>query len=73
MVLAIAGMAELPPPFATQAPPTFDGRVPRLTREDVEFIASAFPELAVDVPSHDMEATVKFFRQRWVFLKSLTF
>ncbi|XP_045510745.1 RB1-inducible coiled-coil protein 1 isoform X2 [Colias croceus] len=58
------GMTDLPPTFATQAPPTFDSKLPKLTSEDVEFVANAFPELAKDVPKYDMDATVKFFQQR---------
>ncbi|CAH0749126.1 unnamed protein product [Diatraea saccharalis] len=58
------GMTELPPSFATQAPPVFDARLPKLTEVDVEFISNAFPQLASDVPSYDMESIVKFFRQR---------
>ncbi|KAI5635969.1 autophagy-related protein 11 domain-containing protein [Phthorimaea operculella] len=58
------GMTELPPAFATQAPPLFDNKLPKLTDEDVEFVSSTFPDLAKDVPSYDMEATVKFFQQR---------
>ncbi|KAL0894622.1 hypothetical protein ABMA27_013184 [Loxostege sticticalis] len=58
------GMTDLPPTFATQVPPEFDARLPKLSEEDVEFIANAFPHLAKDVPSCDMESVVKFFRQR---------
>ncbi|XP_038222835.1 RB1-inducible coiled-coil protein 1 isoform X1 [Zerene cesonia] len=58
------GMTDLPPTFATQAPPTFDSKLPKLTNEDVEFVSSAFPELAKDVPKYDMDSTVKFFQQR---------
>ncbi|XP_075992089.1 autophagy-related 17 isoform X2 [Anticarsia gemmatalis] len=58
------GMSELPPVFATQAPPLFDANLPKLTDSDVEFIANAFPELANEVPSYDMDATVQFFQQR---------
>ncbi|CAH2988589.1 unnamed protein product [Chilo suppressalis] len=58
------GMTELPPAFATQSPPVFDARLPKLTEEDVEFISNAFPQLASDVPTYDMESIVKFFRQR---------
>ncbi|KAG6438968.1 hypothetical protein O3G_MSEX000370, partial [Manduca sexta] len=58
------GMTEIPPAFATQAPPPFDERLPKLTDADVEYIASAFPELAKDVPNYDMESTIKFFQQR---------
>lgn len=60
------GMTELPPTFATQAPPTFDANLPKLTEADVEYIANAFPDLAKDVPSYDMDATVQFFQQRYV-------
>ncbi|XP_072936343.1 RB1-inducible coiled-coil protein 1-like isoform X1 [Epargyreus clarus] len=60
------GMTELPPAFATQAPPAFDARLPTITQEDVEFISNAFPLLAADVPKYDMEATVKFFQQRLI-------
>lgn len=59
-------MTELPPAFATQAPPTFDGKLPQLTVEDVRYIATAFPHLAEAVPNFDMESTVKFFQQRYV-------
>lgn len=58
------GMTELPPVFATQAPPVFDANLPKLTDSDVQYIANAFPELANEVPSVDMEATVQFFHQR---------
>ncbi|CAD0196283.1 unnamed protein product [Chrysodeixis includens] len=58
------GMTELPPTFATQAPPTFDANLPKLTEADVEYIATAFPDLAKDVPTYDMDATVQFFQQR---------
>lgn len=60
------GMTELPPAFATQAPPAFDARLPTITQEDVDFISNAFPLLAADVPQYGMEATVKFFRQMYV-------
>lgn len=63
-------MTELPPTFATQAPPVFDARLPKLTEADVEYISNAFPQLAEDVPNYDMEATVKFFQQRYVVLNS---
>ncbi|KOB71770.1 putative rb1-inducible coiled-coil 1, partial [Operophtera brumata] len=53
------GMTELPPAFATQTPSTFDGKLPQLTDEDVEYIATAFPLLAEAVPNFDMESTVK--------------
>lgn len=59
-------MTELPPAFATQTPSTFDGKLPQLTDEDVEYIATAFPQLAEAVPSFDMESTVRFFQQRYV-------
>ncbi|KAM3962789.1 LOW QUALITY PROTEIN: autophagy-related 17 [Aphomia sociella] len=58
------GMTELPPAFATQAPPPFDARLPQLTAADVDCIASALPQLASDVPAYDMEPTIKFFQQR---------
>ncbi|XP_049871994.1 RB1-inducible coiled-coil protein 1 isoform X2 [Pectinophora gossypiella] len=58
------GMTELPPTFATQAPPLFDAKLPKLTDEDVEYIASTFPEFVNDVPNYDMETTVQFFQQR---------
>ncbi|XP_039764443.1 RB1-inducible coiled-coil protein 1 isoform X2 [Pararge aegeria] len=58
------GMTDLPPPFATQAPPAFDVKLPKLTNEDVEFISNAFPDLASEILKYDMEATVKFFQQR---------
>ncbi|XP_063376066.1 RB1-inducible coiled-coil protein 1 [Cydia fagiglandana] len=58
------GMTELPPAFATQSPPAFDARLPQVTDEDVQLIATAFPQLAKDVPNYDMETTVKFFQQR---------
>lgn len=58
------GMTELPPAFATQTPPVFDARLPKLSEEDVEYIANTFPELAKDVPNYDMEMIVKFFQQR---------
>lgn len=60
------GMTDLPPPFATQAPPNFDERLPKLTAEDVEFVADAFPDLEADVPKYDMDLVVKFFQQRYV-------
>ncbi|XP_048484264.1 RB1-inducible coiled-coil protein 1 isoform X2 [Plutella xylostella] len=59
------GMTELPPPFATQTPPIFDSRVPKLTDEDWKFVSTAFPDLAAEVPQYDMEATIRFFRQRF--------
>ncbi|XP_045484758.1 RB1-inducible coiled-coil protein 1 isoform X3 [Pieris rapae] len=58
------GITDMPPTFATQAPPPFDGKLPKLTNEDVEFVTQTFPELAKDVPKYDMEAIVKFFQQR---------
>ncbi|XP_041974163.1 RB1-inducible coiled-coil protein 1 isoform X2 [Aricia agestis] len=58
------GMSDLPPHFATQSPPTFDAKLPQLSDEDVEFISKTFPELSEEVPKYDMDATVKFFRQR---------
>ncbi|CAK1549757.1 unnamed protein product [Leptosia nina] len=58
------GMADLPPPFATQAPLPFDVKLPKLTNEDVEFVSSTFPDVAKDIPKYDMEGTVKFFQQR---------
>lgn len=64
------GMTELPPPFATQAPPVFDGRLPQLTDADVEYIAKEFSKLAEEVPQYDMDATVRFFQQRLVFYKN---
>ncbi|CAF4767829.1 unnamed protein product [Pieris macdunnoughi] len=58
------GITDMPPTFATQAPPAFDGKLPKLTNEDVDFVTQTFPALAKDVPKYDMEATVKFFQQR---------
>ncbi|CAG5056660.1 unnamed protein product, partial [Parnassius apollo] len=58
------GMSDLPPTFATQAPPAFDARLPKITDEDVQLISNTFQELAQDVPHYDMEAAVKFFQQR---------
>ncbi|XP_073941535.1 autophagy-related 17 isoform X2 [Choristoneura fumiferana] len=58
------GMTELPPAFATQSPPVFDAKLPQVTDDDVELISRTFPQLASDVPSYDMETTVKFFQQR---------
>ncbi|XP_045518516.1 RB1-inducible coiled-coil protein 1 isoform X3 [Pieris brassicae] len=58
------GITDMPPTFATQAPPPFDGKLPKLTSEDVEFVTQTFPALAKDVPKYDMEAIVKFFQQR---------
>ncbi|XP_028155826.1 RB1-inducible coiled-coil protein 1 isoform X3 [Ostrinia furnacalis] len=58
------GMTDLPPIFATQVPPEFDARLPKLSDEDVEYIATSFPNLAKDVPISDMESVVRFFRQR---------
>ncbi|XP_047509806.1 RB1-inducible coiled-coil protein 1 isoform X3 [Pieris napi] len=58
------GITDMPPTFATQAPPPFDGKLPKLTNEDVEFVTQTFPALAKDVPKYDMQATVKFFQQR---------
>ncbi|XP_026487312.1 RB1-inducible coiled-coil protein 1 isoform X1 [Vanessa tameamea] len=58
------GMTDLPPPFATQAPPAFDAKLPKLTDEDVEFISESFPDLGIDVPKYNMELIVKFFQQR---------
>ncbi|XP_013181334.1 PREDICTED: RB1-inducible coiled-coil protein 1 isoform X1 [Papilio xuthus] len=58
------GMTELPPAYATQAPPVFDARLPNISDEDVDYISNTFPELAKDVPQYDMETTVKFFHQR---------
>lgn len=57
----------MPPVFATQTPLVFDGRLPKLSEEDVEYIANTFPELAKDVPNYDMETIVKFFKQRLAF------
>ncbi|XP_068620950.1 RB1-inducible coiled-coil protein 1 isoform X2 [Battus philenor] len=58
------GMTDLPPTFATQAPPVFDGLLPKITDEDVQFISNMFPELTEDVPQYSMETIVKFFQQR---------
>ncbi|CAH2104840.1 unnamed protein product [Euphydryas editha] len=58
------GMTDLPPPFATQAPPAFDAKLPKLTADDVEFVSGAFPDLGVDVPKYDMDHVIKFFQQR---------
>lgn len=57
-------MTDLPPQFATQAPPIFDAKLPKLSDEDVEFVSKTFPELSNDIPKQDMGATVKFFKQR---------
>ncbi|KAL4715117.1 hypothetical protein ACJJTC_012164 [Scirpophaga incertulas] len=58
------GMTELPPAFATQTPPSFDARLPKLTSEDVDYITNTFPQLANDVPNYNMDSIVKFFEQR---------
>ncbi|CAH0700740.1 unnamed protein product [Spodoptera exigua] len=58
------GMCELPPTFATQAPPIFDANLPKLTEADVDYITHEFPDLCDDIPSYDMDSTVQFFQQR---------
>lgn len=59
------GMTELPPPFATQAPPVFDARLPKLTYADVDYISNAFAHLSKDIPVYDMTSTLQFFQQRY--------
>lgn len=58
------GMADMPPGFATQAPPPFDTRLPKLSDVDAELISGLFPDLLNDLPKHDMESIVQYLQQQ---------
>ncbi|XP_050675429.1 RB1-inducible coiled-coil protein 1 isoform X2 [Leptidea sinapis] len=58
------GMTDLPPTFATQAPPAFDIKLPKLSDDDIKVMSNSFSDLVSHIPTYDMDAVVKFFEQR---------
>ncbi|CAH1183184.1 unnamed protein product [Phaedon cochleariae] len=55
------GMDDLPPSFATQAPPTFDSALPRIAEADVERLKHELPDLADNLNVPDSSAIENFF------------
>lgn len=60
------GMEDLPPAFATQAPPIFDSKLPRLCMGDVELLRKIVPELQEHLQVPDMSPIMKFFYNKSV-------
>ncbi|XP_072402255.1 uncharacterized protein Atg17 isoform X2 [Diabrotica undecimpunctata] len=61
------GMDDLPPDFATQAPPMFDTGLPKLTQEDIDKLKQDLPDMAENLNVPDTSALTNFF-----LLRSLT-
>ncbi|KAF4524772.1 hypothetical protein B566_EDAN014466, partial [Ephemera danica] len=55
------GLNDVPPPFATQAPPEFDTALPELTAEDVASLKEQLPELASALPESNDASLAHFF------------
>ncbi|CAG9827239.1 unnamed protein product [Diabrotica balteata] len=58
------GMDDLPPDFATQAPPMFDTGLPKLTQEDIDKLKQDLPDMAENLNVPDTSALTNFFLQR---------
>ena len=68
------GMGDLPPPFATKGPDTFDEKLPALSLSDLERLRSQLPELAESLSVPDTETlsnllTRSFSQVRGIQLK----
>ncbi|XP_050497688.1 RB1-inducible coiled-coil protein 1 isoform X6 [Diabrotica virgifera virgifera] len=61
------GMDDLPPDFATQAPPMFDTGLPKLTQEDIDKLKQDLPDMAENLNVPDTSVLTNFF-----LLRSLT-
>ncbi|XP_056637199.1 RB1-inducible coiled-coil protein 1 isoform X2 [Diorhabda sublineata] len=61
------GMEDLPPNFATQAPPMFDMSLPPITQEDIDTLKTEIPDLADKLNVPDTKSYTNFF-----LLNSLT-
>ncbi|XP_014238594.1 RB1-inducible coiled-coil protein 1 isoform X2 [Trichogramma pretiosum] len=55
------GLEDIPPPFATVAPPSFDTNLPKLTAEDIELLKRLVPDLADSVATPDLNSITQFF------------
>ncbi|CAB0034544.1 unnamed protein product [Trichogramma brassicae] len=55
------GLEDIPPPFATVAPPVFDTNLPKLTAEDIELLKKLVPDLADSVATPDLNSITQFF------------
>lgn len=58
------GMNDLPPPFATQEPPIFDNKLPKLTVEDVEKLKKEVSELQEHLTLPDNSEVMNFFSSK---------
>ncbi|CAH0556839.1 unnamed protein product [Brassicogethes aeneus] len=61
LVTLFPGMNDLPPPFATQAPAPFDGKLPHITRADVDRLRAELPEFAEHLAMPDTSGFTNFF------------
>jgi len=58
------GLEDVPPPFATQAPESFDTNLPKLTIEDMEILKEKVSDFALSVSMPDLNAITQFFTSK---------
>ncbi|XP_054281872.1 RB1-inducible coiled-coil protein 1 isoform X3 [Macrosteles quadrilineatus] len=58
------GLEDSPPPFATQAPESFDTKLPKITIEDLELLKEKVADYALTVSMPDLNAITQFFASR---------
>ncbi|XP_066138888.1 RB1-inducible coiled-coil protein 1 isoform X3 [Euwallacea fornicatus] len=55
------GMEDMPPPFAIEAPPMFDAKLPQISEEDLERLRQALPDFSEHLTVPDMSHVINFF------------
>ncbi|XP_023246260.1 RB1-inducible coiled-coil protein 1 isoform X2 [Copidosoma floridanum] len=64
LVTLFPGLDDVPPPFATEAPASFDTGLPKLTVKDVEQMKQQLPNLASIVLMPDLNGITQFFSSK---------
>ncbi|XP_066254083.1 RB1-inducible coiled-coil protein 1 isoform X2 [Euwallacea similis] len=55
------GMEDMPPPFAIEAPPMFDAKLPQISEEDLERLRQGLPDFSEHLTVPDMSHVISFF------------
>ncbi|XP_046675481.1 RB1-inducible coiled-coil protein 1-like isoform X2 [Homalodisca vitripennis] len=55
------GLGDVPPPFATQAPKSFDTKLPKLGVDDIRMLQDKVADFALSVSLPDLNAITQFF------------
>uniref|UniRef100_A0A1L8DIA6 RB1-inducible coiled-coil protein 1 n=1 Tax=Nyssomyia neivai TaxID=330878 RepID=A0A1L8DIA6_9DIPT len=58
------GIDDMPPPYATVAPSTFDASLPNLTKDDINELFTRLPDFGLKIELPDLSAVIDFFSSR---------